>query len=87
MSWSEGASHFFLWVCEGDSFSSCVWSGEWTIDFPCKLFFCPQYFVMNNSGKRERERLREKTELISFDILCKVRTKDQRMGAILRLQA
>jgi hypothetical protein len=42
---------------------------------------------MNNSGKRERERLREKTELISFDILCKVRTKDQRMGAILRLQA
>jgi hypothetical protein len=37
--------------------------------------------------EREREIEREKTELISFDILCKVRTKDQRMGAILRMRA
>jgi hypothetical protein len=66
-----------------------VWTVDCTLftfhlDSAQSTFHANPIFVHNilswTTLERERERLREKTELISFDILCKVRTKDWEWG-------
>jgi hypothetical protein len=50
----KGPPLFFLWVVGrgGFNFSSCVWCGEWTVNFPSKPFL---FFLGRADGVQSKE--------------------------------